>query len=328
MSDILSKAVNDPGDVRANAKGGFLNGPQVKQFLDYMWDKTVLGGQVRTERISGETAELTRMAVGTRLLRVATEAVDDGVNVGAAFGKVSISTTKFRLDWELSREALEDGIEGEALEDHVARLMAGQVANDLEDYAINGDSTKAGDIGLGGIDGWSKRAAATAHVVDAGGDTLSRTVLSNMIKAMPRKGMQQRRNLKFFASSNAVQDLLDAEAQIAFNADQIGTSAADHVSGPLGYTAPRIYGQSIQEVPLFEDTRVGSYSGTGSTDAAHSQVWLTDPKNLIWAVQREVQVYREFVPKKDSTEFTLYCRVGTNIESPENFVVAENVRSL
>ena len=141
MSDILSKVVNDPGDVRADARGGALRAPQVNRFLDYMWDKTVLGSQVRTERIKGETAELTRIAVGERLLRVATEAADDGLNVGAAFGKVSISTTKFRLDWELSSESLEDGLEGEALEDHIVRLMAGQVANDLEDIAINADSS-------------------------------------------------------------------------------------------------------------------------------------------------------------------------------------------
>ena len=64
MSDILSKVVNDPGDVRADARGGALRAPQVNRFLDYMWDKTVLGSQVRTERIKGETAELTRIAVG------------------------------------------------------------------------------------------------------------------------------------------------------------------------------------------------------------------------------------------------------------------------
>lgn len=323
MSDILSKVVNDPGDVRGDAKGGYLRAPQVNRFLDYMWDKTVLGSQVRTERIKGETAELSRIAVGERLLRVATEAVDDGVNVGAAFGKVSISTTKFRLDWELSSEALEDGIEAEALEDHIANLMAAQVANDLEDYAINSDSGKAGEnLSLGGFNGWAKTAEATGHVVEAGDSTLSRKVLSDMIKAMPRKGMQNRARLKFFASSNAVQDLLDSEAQLRLEtAREIGTDAGQHVSGPLGYAAPRVYGQDIQEVPLFDDDRKGDDSG-------ETQVWFTDPKNLIWAVQREIQVFREFKPKKDSIEFTLYCRVGTAIEDPNSFVVTNGVKSI
>lgn len=320
MSDILSKVVNDPGDVRGDAKGGYLNAPQVRTFLDYMWDQTVLGSQVRTERIKGETAELTRMAVGERLLRVATEAVDDGVNVGAAFGKISISTTKFRLDWEISTEALEDGLEGDALEDHVARLMAAQVANDLEDYAINADSDKAGEnLSLGAFDGWAKRASTTGHLISLdAGSKLDRTVLSRMIKAMPRKGMQNRAGLKFFASSNAIQDLLDSEATLQQEvANNVSTSGADHVSGPLGYSAPRMYGQNVQEVPLFDDTRDDG-----------GQVWLTNPKNLIWAVQREVQVFREFVPKKDSIEFTLFCRVGTAIEDPNSFVVAEGIETI
>ena len=304
MSDILNKVVNDPGNERADAKGGYLNAPQVNTFLDYMWDNTVLGGQVRTERIKGESAELTRIAIGERLLRVATEAVDDGVNAGAAFGKVSISTTKFRLDWELSREALEDGKTGEALEDQIARMMAQQVANDLEDYAINADSSRAGNLSLRGFDGWNKLANETGNVITSS-TALDRNVLSAMIKAMPRRAKQNRSALKFFAASNAVQDLLDAEATLRQNvAQDVSTSSNDQISGPLGYTAPRMYGQAIQEVPLFEADASGN-----------TPVWFTDPKNLIWAVQREVQVFREFKPKKDTIEYTVYTRVANQIEN-------------
>lgn len=325
-NELLEKVINDPNNVDGNKKGGYLSPQQVRTFLDYMQDVTVLGPQVRTERIRGDVAELTRMGVGTRLLRVATEAVDDGVNVGAAFSKISISTTKFRLDWELSSEALEDGIEGDALEDHIARLMATQVGNDMEDYAINADSTVTSDPGIGAFDGWSKRARAVGHVVNAGGATLGRAVLSNMLKAMPRKQMQQRARLKFFASSNAIQDLLDAEAALRLSALDVTTASNDIVSGPLGYAAPRFYGQALQEVPLFSDTRAGTYSG-GSA-AVHSEVWLTDPQNLIWAIKREVQVFREFKPKKDAIEYTLYTRFGTAIENGDALVVATNVKAL
>ena len=324
-NELLEKVINDPNNVDGNKKGGYLSPQQVRTFLDYMIDVTVLAPQVRVERIRGDVAELTRMGVGTRLLRVATEAVDDGVNVGAAFSKISISTTKFRLDWELSTEALEDGIEGDALEDHIARLMATQVGNDMEDYAINADSTVTSDPGIGAFDGWSRRAGRIAHVVDAGGSTLTRTVLSNMLKAMPRKNMQNRAALKFFASSNAIQDLLDAEAALRLNALDTTTQAGDIVSGPLGYNAPRVYGQALQEVPLFRDDRAGTYSGGSAT--VHTEVWLTDPKNLIWAIKREVQVFREFKPKKDAIEYTLYTRFGTAIENGDAMVVAKNVKS-
>lgn len=325
MSDMLNKAVNDPGDVRADAKGGKMRPAQVNRFLDYMWDATVLGSQVRTERISGESAELTRIAVGERLLRLATEAVDDGLNVGAAFGKISVTTSKFRLDWEFSTESLEDGLEGEALEDTIARMLAQQVANDLEDYAINSDPAKTDDPGISGFHGWASLGRRLGHVVDAGGSTLNRGVFSDMIKAMPRRAKSNRAGLKFFASSNALQDFLDSEYELRLSHGDLATSPTDQVSGPLGYTAPRIHGQSIQEVPLFRDDFAGTYSGAGASEKKHSDVWLTNPKNLIWAVQRDVTVYREFKPKTDSIEYTLYTRVGTALEDGNSMVVATNV---
>lgn len=324
-NELLQKVVNDTAG-NGDKKGGYLRPDQVRTFLDYSIDVTVLGPQVRTERVRGDIAEITRMGIGERLLRVATEAVDDGVNAGAAFSKISLSTTKFRLDWEISTEALEDGLEGAALEDHIARMMATQVGNDMEDYAINAKASLTTDPGLGAFDGWSRRANAIGHVVDAGGATLSRTIFSNMLKALPRKNKQNRAALKFFASSNAIQDFLDAEAVIELQAMNTDRSAASILSGPLGYTAPRVYGQSVQEVPLFQENLTGTYSGGQSAQAIHSEVWLTDPKNLIWAVKREVQVYRQFAQKKDSWEYTVYVRFGTAIEDGNGIVVAKNVK--
>lgn len=328
MSDneLLEKVVaTDPAV--ADAKGGYLAPAQASRFLDYMYDATVLGGQVRVERIRENTAELTRIAVGERLLRVATEAVDDGVNVGAAFSKISISTTKFRLDWELSTEALEDGREGSELEDHIARLMATQVGNDLEDYAINGDSELTDDPSLKAFDGWSKRARAIGHVVDNGGQTVSRATFSKALKAMPRKHMQNRAGLKFFTGSNVLQDYIESEQarMEQFSADD-GVNSPITPNGPLGFTMGRAFGQTIQEVPLFNEQRTGDYSGGASAQAVHGEIWLTNPKNLIWAVKREVQVYRTFQPKKDAIEYVLYCRVGTAIENGDALVVVKNVK--
>lgn len=321
-NDILEKVVATT-EADADKKGGFLQPAQVNQFIDYMFDATVLGSQVRKERIRSDSAELTRIGVGQRLLRRATEAVDDGVNVGVAFSKIALSTSKFRLDWELSTESLEDGREGEEFEDHVARLMAQQVANDMEDYAINGNTDVSDDPGIGTMPGWSQLLRNTAHVYDAAGAEFDRGVLSAMMKALPRHHKQARGRMKYFASSNALQDLLDSEVALAAGMNQIVDS--QHVAGPLGYTAPRVNGQVVQEVPFFTDNKVGTYSGGASAEAEHTEVWLTDPQNLIWAVKREVVVYREFKPKKDSIEYTLFTRFGTAVENGDAAVIATNV---
>jgi hypothetical protein len=307
--------------------GGLLNAEQSNRFIDYMWDATVLGSQVHTVRMKSDTVDIDKVGVGQRLVRVATEAVDDGVNAGATFTKISLTTKKLRLDWELSSESLEDNLEGDALEDHIARLMATQAGNDLEDLAINGDTTLTGDPLLKAFDGWNKRAKATGHVVDHAGAGLNRTAFNKALKAMPRKYMQKRNGLKFLVGSNLIQDYLFTLSDAAQATYDIATETIRNgpvrTEGPAGFTTGNAFGVTIQEVPLFDETQDGDYSAaTGD----HGDLWLTFPQNLIWGVKREIAVYSEFKPKKDTIEYTMFTRVGTQVENADAFVVVKNVK--
>lgn len=332
MSDILEKVIRTT-EVGAGG-GGLLNPDQADRFIDYMWDETVLGSQVRKHRMRSNEDEIDFVGVGKRLVRLATEAVDDGVNAGATFTKISITTKKLRMDWELSSESLEDNLEGEDLEDHIARLMAAQAANDIEDVAINGDTALTTDPLLKSFDGWAKRAVAGGTVIDWLGAPMDRGVFHRALKAMPRKYLAQRNGLKFFTGSNLIQDYIfslqntsaDYVTPEALAAAGINTTSVP--TGPAGFTTGNAFGVPVQEVPLM-DVRTGydlDQAGAGTTTADVSDVWLTFPKNLIWGVKREVKVYREFKPKKDTIEYTMYTRVGTQIENAEAFVVVRNVR--
>jgi hypothetical protein len=328
MSNELLEKVIRTTEVGSGG-GGLLNPEQANRFIDYMWDATVLGSQVRTIRMRSTEQEIDKVGVGERLMRVATEAVDDGVNAGAVFTKISLTTKKLRLDWELSTESLEDNLEGDALEDHIARLMATQAGNDLEDVAINGDTAKTSDALLKAFDGWRKLALAGGHVIDNAGAGLTRGAANKALKAMPRKYMQRRNGLKFFAGSNLIQDYMYGLTQSAsgiISLEQVAqgiTQNGVRTEGPAGFNGPSIFGVALQEVPQFEETLAGDYSGaTGE----HGDLWLTFPQNMLWGVKREIQVYREFKPKKDTIEYTMYCRVGTQIENADAFVVVKNVK--
>lgn len=326
MSNELLEKVIRTTEVGAGG-GGLLNPEQSNRFIDYMWDSTVLGPQVRTIRMRSDVVDIDKVGVGTRLMRVATEAVDDGVNAGATFSKISLTTTKLRLDWELSSESLEDNLEGDALEDHIARLMATQAGNDLEDVAINGDSAVTTDPLLKAFDGWSKRAKAAGHVVDQAGGALNRAAFNAALKAMPRKYMQRRNGLRFFVGSNLIQDYLYTLSDAANSTYDIATdmirNGSVRTEGPAGFTTGFAFGVPVQEVPLFNETQTGDYTGaTGS----HGDLWLTFPQNLIWGVKREITVYREFKPKKDTIEYTMYTRVGTQVENADAFVVVKNIK--
>jgi HK97 family phage major capsid protein len=188
--------------VGASETGGLLNPEQSARFLDYMFDATVIGKVARTVRMKSDTAEIDRMSVGEKLMKLATEGDDTAANSAVTFSKISLTTKKLRMDWELSTESLEDNIEGADLEDHIARLMATQAGNDIEDVVLNGDTSLTGDSLYKSFDGVVKKAKASGRVVDAAGANVSREVFNKALKAMPRKYKQRRGDLRFLAGSN------------------------------------------------------------------------------------------------------------------------------
>jgi len=321
MSNELLEKVIVSTEIGNPAGSGLLAPEQANQFIDYMWDATVLAGQVRTIRMRSNEQEVDRIGVGKRLIRAAVEAVDTGENQGVYFSKISMNTRKIRLDWELSTETLEDNLEGEQLEDHIARLMATQAGMDLEDLAINGDTTSS-DKTLGIFDGWRKRALAGAHIVDHGGDGFDRAAANAALKAMPREFMQRRNQLKFFVGSNLIQDYLFARVEDPASPGYDDVNGLVRTEGAAGFSAGRLFGVPYQEVPLFDETLDGTYTGaTGD----HGELWLTFPQNLLWGVKREIKVVREYAPKKDTIEYTMFCRVGVQVENPEAFVIVRNI---
>ena len=189
-----------------NGNGGLLNPEQSARFLDYMFDATVIGKVARTVRMKADTTEIDRIGIGERLMTVASEADNTASNAAVTFSKISLTTKKLRLDWELSTESLEDNIEGADLEDHIARLMATQAGNDIEDVLLNG--TGSGSGLMSAFQGVVAKSKAYGHVVDAAGAAVSRAVFNSALKALPRKYKQRRNDLRFLSGSNLIQDYL------------------------------------------------------------------------------------------------------------------------
>jgi hypothetical protein len=312
-----------------NGNGGLLNPEQSARFLDYMFDATVIGKVARTVRMKADTTEIDRMSIGEKLVRLASEGNNDGVNSAVTFSKISLTTKKLRLDWELSTESLEDNIEGADLEDHIARLMATQAGNDIEDVILNGDTSLSSDALYKSFDGAIKKAKTSGHVVDAAGAGISRAVFNSALKALPRKYKQRRNDLRFLSGSNLIQDYLYSTSNSTnfANPQDIASSIIrgdqPQLGGPAGFVAPFAFGIPIVEVPLLPETQTGTYSGAAGS---HGDVHLTFPNNVVIGIKRDVTVYRFFWPKKDSIEYTMYTRVGVQIEQADAWVVVKNVK--
>ena len=336
--DLLEKVVNTTSIGADN--GGILNAKQANTFLDYVFDQSVLMKTARIVRMSEPTVDIDAMDLGNRIMRKASEGVDDGVNADPTFSKISMTTVKLRLDWELTTEGLEDNIQGNSLEDHVASLMARATANDLEDLYIHGDTTSSDPL-LKSLNGWRKIARSDANVVDAAGGYLTRSVFDTALRAMPNKYLQRRSQLAWSTSSSLLQDYVwsltntnSAGGTVGDNAVYNSTLGDGIINGGAGGAAGggngtsyvngiRPFGIGLLEVPLYEETEAGTYSGASGN---HGVVELTFPQNRIIGIQRDIKVFREFKIKKDAIEYTQFIRVANQIENVESFVHVRNVK--
>ena len=329
-------------DAAANGTTGLLTPEQEDKFIDYMWDATTLAKEGRRIRMRATQVDIDKIGVGTRVVRSATEADGAYTNAGVTFSKVTVTTQKLRLDWETSTELVEDGIDT-SVDDHIARLFATQVGNDLEDLAINGDGTTAPFLDILPDGGFAFQALAGAgHFHDFGGDDagatdatyVSRDVFDVALKKLPRKYKANRGAFRFYAGSGLVQDYLNTFTNVVNSPESLAESVIrGAISGPIGpggQQYPLAYGVPIVEVPLFDEPTAPT-----ATDAAAQKVSdldvighveLTNPGNRIWGVKREIEFYSEFKPKKDTTEHTAYLRFGIQVENWDQYVAVGGVR--
>lgn len=334
--ELLEKVLNTTA-IGAGG-GGTLNAKQADAFIDYMWDSTTWVNTVRKVKMREPIQDIDKISVGQRIARKASEGVDDGVNVDPTFSKISMTTVKLRLDWELTTESLEDNLEGEKLEDHVARMMATQLGNDLEDLYINGDvdyyTTGAGNASadrflLKSLDGFLVRMleGSGTHIIGHAGGTMNREMFNKVVKSMPRKYLSRRGDLRFMTSPGLLQDFLNNEAGTSdrfFNLPESTYQNPGGVDGSGGGSvAVRPYGLNLVEVPLLPEDKTGTYS---SPTGNHGYGVWAFPKNFIVGVQREITVYREFKPKKDSIEYTVYTRVANQIENLDSVVLVKDIK--
>jgi HK97 family phage major capsid protein len=313
-------AVNPSGD----AASGILRPEQARRFIDYVWDATVLAKDGRRVTMRANTMELEKVNVGERVIRSAAQAIGNYTNAGATFSKVELTTKKIRLDWEVTAEALEDNVEGAALEDHLVRLMTNAFGNDLEDLAINGTGNTADGAFLGIMEGFVPRVTATsgdAHeaVVTVADNAWTPEVMQEIILALPRKYRALKNNLKFYAGTDAFQGIVKnngtlsdaiAEALGANGNTQANTqSYLDGVGQTFGAArTTRVLGIDVMEVP---------YYPAGYVD-------LTFPSNRIWGFQRDITVNREYVAKKDTIEYTVFVRFGVQWEEEDAIAYADS----
>lgn len=310
--DIVRKATIVADNL---ATGGKLNDAQSDRFIDFVIDETVLKDNARIVRFRNENLDIDKIGVGKRVAMPKSEGVDPQVRRGITTSKITISPHELIVPFEVGDNFRELNIEGDNVEETIIRLMATQLANDLEDLYINGNklgpAVPQSDLLEGGSadeikdsylalsNGWSTL-ADSANVVDALGQNVGLSIFSKAIRAMPTKFRRNRSALRWFMSPDIWQLYME---KLSTRATALGDSAAGGGGG-----TPGPFGIAAVPVPLweFEPLTVEHVTLTGTTVVALKNGPVTDV-----VVHAETLDKVPTAPYIESTDYTLDAAAGT-----------------
>jgi len=164
------------------------------------------------------------------------------------------------VPFEIGDTFREINVEGEAVEEHIIKMMATQLAIDMESLYIEGDTLGRADLESNLIEGGSATQVirdsylamfagwlrlsdgGSSHIVDALNQNIGSNLFSRAINAMPAKFKRNRADLRFFTS-------LDLEQNYRERVSTRATAAGDTALGATQPLTP--FGTPLLPYPLY-----------------------------------------------------------------------------
>jgi HK97 family phage major capsid protein len=266
---ILEKADMALSDLTT---GGLLVPAQAQKFIRILIDEAKLMKMSTVTPMKSHTQEINKIKFGQRVLRAGSEAValPEADRSKPNTSKVTLVAKLFKGQVNMSYELLEDNIEQETLKQTIMQLMGEAIARDLDEVLVRGDVAST-DPFLAQFDGVLK--GATTNIVNGGTTPITKSILRDMLKAMPSPYLRNKSSLKYLTSVDAEIDYRDSLSNRMTNT---GDKALDGLS-PVGYS-----GIPVIDIPLFPENL-----GVGTNE---TNILLTDPKNIDVGIWRNIQV--------------------------------------
>lgn len=298
-----------------SSNGGLLNPEQANTFLDLVLKQPTILKQVRQVRMNAPQMKINKLGFGSRIMKAAPQgtapfAQDSGANnrwlaatdrSKPTTSQITLSTAEAMAEVHIPYELLEDNIEGQSFEAHVMRLIAERAAIDLEELALFGDSA-SGDAYLALQDGYLK--LMTSNVVDNSSAGVSPTMFKNGLLAMPEQYLRNLDQLTHFVST----------ANTIRYRDLVSQRATGYGDAMLQSSLPiYAHGVKVEAAPML------SAQGTGNKGI------LTYPQNLIFGVQRQINVETDKDIRAREIIVVLTCRVDFQIEREDAVVKYQNI---
>lgn len=260
------------------AAAGLLNAEQSNKFLDYVIDETTMKNMVRTVKFKPSQKLIEKIQVANRVAVPKAEAKDPGVRRGVSTSKVTLEHHEIMVPFEIGDTLKEENIEGDSVENHIIKMMATQLANNIEELfwdgntagpavveseLLEGGSTSqyVKDSYLTMFNGWLK-AAEAGNVIDAANASINKSLFSKAINAMPNKFKRDKRLLKFLTSTDHEQDYREG---LSSRVDSAGTNALS-AQGNLPAFGIEIFPVSLMNAsPIYAEDSIANNDGTSTT---------------------------------------------------------------
>lgn len=316
------------------ANGGLLNAEQSDTFIRKLITQPniINGNKIRFVPMNSPQKKIEKIGFGKRILRAATAGtalsgeadstvVFDPSTGGEAvarakpqFSTVTLVTKEVIADVPIPYDVMEDNIERAAaannedmndgpggLRTTILELIAERASRDLEELGLLGDTDLGTDDPyLDLLDGWIKNAEDNGNTVDFGGATVSKALFKAGLKALPDQYKRVAGDLWHFISMDNELEYRDTLADRATGmGDRFLTSD----------TPAPAYGTSVHGVSLMPAAKG----------------LLTNPKNLIMGIQRQVSL--EFDKNIRTREYiiVLTARIDFKIEEVDAIVAYSNI---
>lgn len=300
--------------------------------IDTVVDESSLLREIRRYDMKRARVSIPRMTIGEKVLQAygaqdlsgatVSPAHSGGVKEGhrgaqqtVGFETIELISSKLTLPWTITNEFLEDNPEQGGAEAKIAKLMGIQAANDLEDLALNGDEDGTDSL-YRANDGFLKLATdqAPANNKIAVGAPFTQAVFGNMLRRLPTKYRRDLRSLRYYVGPNVWQDYVDS---IAARQGDMADRYLAGMTNELTYAG----------IPLRMTPFMPENAGTGTNEAT---IFLTHPDNLIWGVERDMQLLktregREAI-QNDVRFYALHIRCDFQIQNPGAVVLATGVQ--
>lgn len=262
--------------------GGVMPRDLFDDWYQRVQDTATLLGMVRTEVLSRPKMEISRIGVGERMRRGATEGQGAEGDATVSTDGIEIDAEKGTLAWDLTRESVEDTIGN--VDEIVLDKMSQQWAIDTQDLAINGDES-SGDAFVNQNDGWLQilEDDSETHTYDHQGGGMDVSLFHESRAALPNK--YKRTEVFEPVYMMNLSDIEDFEYELTQREDPLGAAV--------------IFSD--------EDLTPFNYDIFGFAGWPEGEALLTHPQNLIYALWRNTEV--EVLTETDKTaEEDLFAR--------------------